>query len=150
MDRDFPQHVFDTLTRAAAMTGRIGYSQLWRTPEIAALAAAATSAPVTVRINEPGYILALYGQVDTGLAADLAGMEVRLIHGGVEDIFVDGNGAPAFVPMLSLFGPNANWFPLIRRAVRGVDWTFIFRNRTAGALTPMALFGFVSDRELKG
>lgn len=151
MQGDFPKHVFDLLQQQLASTGRAGATRYYVTPAVASPAAAGgISTPANVRFTERGIVLAMYGQ-EAVAASQLtfAQCAVRCQIGGTEDLFVDGQGGPAFAPMLALFGGQNCWTPLLRRATPGVDWTFTFRNDTpAGTIDPTVVLAFIADRDL--
>lgn len=149
---DFPKNVFDLLTQQLASTGRIGATRLYLTPDVPSPAAAGgVSTPATIRFNEDGIVLAMYGQeTDTATAALFAQTAVRCQIGGTQDLFVDGQGGPAFAPMLALFGGVNNWFPLMRRVTRGSLWTFTFQNNTAaGLIDPKIILAMISDEDVQ-
>lgn len=148
---DYPKHVFDLLQQQLASTGRIGFTRSFLTPDIATPAAAGgISAPAPIRFNVNGIALALYGQErDTATAVAYAQCAVRVQIGGTEDLFVDGNGGPAFAPMLALFGGVNNWIPLLRQVREGDQWTFSFRNDTAaGTIDPTCMVTCIADKDL--
>ncbi len=151
MNGDFPKHVFDLLQQQLASTGRAGATRYFLTPDVASPAAVGgLSVPASIRFTERGIALAMYGQeTDTATAAAFAQCAVRCQIGGTEDLFVDGQGGPAFAPMLALFGGVNNWTPLLRRVTPGVDWTFTFRNDTAaGTIDPKVIIAVIADVDL--
>lgn len=149
MHGDFPKQVFDLLQQQLAQTGRIGATRWVVSQTVGSVAAGDDSVPVPIQWPESGYVLALYGQVASGAAADYAGTSVRVQVGGTEDLIIDGRGAPAFLPFLGAFGGVSNWQPLMRRVSYGVQWLLTFRNETAGGVIPRVLFSFVSDRDVQ-
>jgi len=149
MIADFPKHVFDLLQQQLASTGRIGATRYFVSPDVASPAAGAVSTPSTIRFTERGIALALYGQEgEFATQLTFAGTGVRCQIGGTEDLFVDGQGGPAFASMLTLFGGQNCWTPLVRRVTPGTDWTFTFRNRTAGVIAPSVTIGFIGDADV--
>ncbi len=151
MQGDFPKHVFDLLQQQLANTGRIGATRYYVTPAVASPAAAGgTSTPSTIRFSRSGICLAMYGQeAVAATAASFAQTGVRCQIGGTEDLFVDGQGGPAFAPMLALFGGQNCWTPLLRRVTPGVDWTFTFQNNTAaGTILPSVVLSMIADVDL--
>jgi hypothetical protein len=151
MIADFPKHVFDLLQQQLATTGRIGATRYFLTPNVASPAAAGgISTPVSIRFTQKGIALAMYGQeTATATAALYAQTAFRCQIGGTEDLFVDGQGGPAFLPMLAAFGGVNNWTPLLRRVTPGVDWTFTFRNDTAaGAIVPRIVIAVIADADV--
>lgn len=149
MMANFPKSVFEAATQQLAATGRIGATRWFRTPSVGAVAAAGISIPAPIRFNQKGIVLAMYGQVASGVVADFAGTSVRIQVGGTEDLVLDGQGAPSFMPLLAAFGGVANWQPLMRRVIPGVDWIFTFRNDTAGNVTPMCVLAFLADVDVE-
>lgn len=147
MPTDFPPSYIDLTQRQLSQYGRVGATRVYRTPVIAAIGAGLDSNPVPIQFREPGIVIAAYGQEIAGTVANLAGTEVRVQVGGTEDLFTDGT-AGQFVPLLALFGSTQNWFPMLRRAVPGIDWQITFRNRTAGNVTPVFALAFLGDRDL--
>lgn len=149
---DFPKNVFDMLQQQLAQTGRIGATRYFVTSAVASpTAAGGISAPVPVRFNVRGVALAMYGQeTDTATVAAYAQCAVRVQIGGTEDLFVDGQGGPAFAPMLALFGGVSNWTPLMRQVQPGVDWVFTFQNNTAaGTINPKIVLAVIADADVK-
>lgn len=149
MIADFPKSVFEAAMHQVAMSGRIGASRYFVTPSVGAVGAGLDSIPAPVRFNQKGIALAIYGQVASGTVADYAGTSVRIQIGGTEDIVMDGQGSPSFIPMLAAFGGVANWQPIMRRVVPGVDWIFTFRNSTAGSVTPQCTIAFLADVDVE-
>lgn len=147
MSADFPPSYIDITQRQLSQFGRVGATRVYRTPVVAAIAAGLDSNPVAIQFREPGIVIAAYGQELAGTVANFAGTEVRVQVGGTEDLFTDGVSGQ-FVPMLALFGSTQNWFPLLRRAVPGIDWQITFRNRTGGNVTPTFALAFIGDRDL--
>jgi hypothetical protein len=148
---DFPKHVFDLLQQQLASTGRTGATRYFITPDVASPAAAGgISTPTTIRFTQSGIALAMYGQEGV-LASQLsyARTGVRCQIGGTEDLFVDGQGGPAFASMLTLFGGQNAWTPLLRRVQPGVDWTFTFRNRLdVGTIDPSVTISMIADADI--
>lgn len=155
MNGDFPPNVVELIQRQLSQFGRVGATKIYAVPTLTAAIAAAgavttpvQSTPQNIRFREPGTVIALYGQAIAGSAASYAGTEVRVQIGGQEDIFTDGNSG-VYVPLLALFGPNLNWFPLWRRAVPGTDWTVTYQNRQTGGTTfPSCYLAFIADADL--
>jgi len=151
MIADFPKHVFDLLQQQLSTTGRIGATRYFVTPDVASPAAAGgISTPTTIRFTEKGIALAMYGQEAVAASPlTFAQCGVRCQIGGTEDLFVDGQGGPAFASMLTLFGGQNCWTPLLRRVTPGVDWTFTFRNRTpAGTIDPSVTISMIADSDV--
>lgn len=151
MNGDYPPNVVELIQRQLSQFGRVGSTKVYAAPALAAAIAAVAgteSQPVAIRFREPGTVIAAYGQEQAGTTAKFATTEVRVRIGGQEDLFTDGQSG-AFLPMLMLFGPNLNWFPLWRRAIPGVDWTVTYRNQS-GAATAIPSFGlaFIADADL--
>jgi hypothetical protein len=139
------------LQQQLATTGRIGATRFFLTPDVASPAAVGgISTPVSIRFTQAGIALAMYGQeTETATAPAFAQTAVRLQIGGTEDLFIDGQGGPAFAPMLALFGGVNNWTPLLRRVIPGVDWTFTFQNnRAAGTIDPKIIVAVIADADV--
>lgn len=155
MNGDFPPNVVELIQRQLSQFGRVGATKIYAVPTLSSTVAAASSVttpqqstPQSIRFREPGTVIALYGQALAGTPASFAGTEVRVQIGGQEDIFTDGQ-AGVYVPMLALFGPNLNWFPLWRRASPGVDWVITYQNRQTGGTTfPSCYLSFIADADL--
>ena len=148
---DFPKHVFDLLQQQMASMGRIGATRWFLTQDVATPAAAGgISTPVPVRFNVSGIALCIQGQeTDTATVAAFAQTAFRCQIGGVEDLFVDGQGGPAFMPMLLAFGGVNNWMPTMRRVVPGVDWVFTFQNnQAAGTIDPKIAIAVIADQDI--
>jgi hypothetical protein len=151
MIADFPKHVFDLLQQQLATTGRIGATRYFVTPAVTSPAAAGgVSTPSNIKFTERGIALAMYGQESVlATQASFSQCGVRCQIGGTEDLFVDGQGGPAFAHMLALFGGQNCWTPLLRRVQPGVDWTFTFRNDTAaGTINPEVTIAVIADIDL--
>jgi len=147
---EFPQAV-DWLMRQMAQFGRVPCASIVKTPALpAALAALSSSAQLQMRFNEPGIVIALYGQEAAATNASYAGAEIRVQMDGVEDLIFDGqSGGGTSFPLLGLVGGAQNWFPIMRRATRGVPWMITWKNTLAAAtITPTAGFAFIADRFL--
>lgn len=148
---DFPKQVFDLLQQQLSSTGRIGATRYFVTPDVTPPAVAGgLSTPATIKFTESGIALAMYGQeATTASQLTFAQTGVRVQIGGTEDLIVDGQGGPGFASMLTLFGGQNCWTPLLRRVKPGVDWSFIFRNRTAATLvTPTVVIAFIGDGDV--
>lgn len=147
---DFPKHVFDLLQQQMASTGRIGATRYFLTPDIVSPAAGGgVSAPVSVRFNVNGIALCMQGQEITGTAAAFATCAFRCQIGGTEDLFIDGQGGPAFLPLLAAFGGVNNWMPTMRRVIAGIDWSFSFQNNTgAGTINPKIMIAVIADADI--
>lgn len=151
MQGDFPKHVFDLLMQQMAATGRIGATRFFLTPDVASPAAAGgISAPSSIRFNVNGIALCMQGQeTDTASVAAFAQTAFRCQIGGTEDLFVDGQGGPAFMPMLLAFGGVNNWMPLMRRVREADLWTFTFQNnQAAGTIDPKVSIAVISDSDI--
>jgi hypothetical protein len=153
MQGDFPPNVVELIQRQLSQFGRVGATKIYIFPALAAPVPIAgsgnnISAPTNIRFREPGTVIALYGQELTGTVAKFAQTAVRIQVGGQEDLITDGQ-AGQFAPMLGLFGPNLNWFPLWRRAIPGVDWTVTYRNDdTIATASPTTMLAFIADADL--
>lgn len=152
MQGDFPRQVFELLQQQLASTGRVGATRWLQTPSVGTIAAVAgqQSGPAPIRFPERGIVLAMYGQVQEASAANYASMAMRVQVGGQEDLFLDGQGGPAFLPFLGLFGGVSNWQPVMRRVIPGVDWVFTFQNVVGTAtLTPSCQLSFIADADVE-
>ncbi len=145
---DFPQSVLEMVQKQLALSGRVGATRVYVTPAVAA-AAGNDTPPAPIRFTSPGYVLAMYGQESTqATLAAYAQTGVRCQINGNEDLFIDGNGGPAFAKLLGLFGGVVNWFPLLRRVVQGDSWIFTWRNGTALGITPEAELAFFAEADI--
>lgn len=148
----FPKHVFDLLQQQLATTGRIGGTRYFLTSDVASPdAAGGLSNPVPVRFNVEGIALCIQGQEGaTATAASFAQCSFRTQIGGTEDLFVDGQGGPAFMPMLLAFGGVNNWMPTMRWVQPGVDWVFTFQNNTAaGTINPKIMIAVIAKADIE-
>ena len=147
---DFPKHVFDLLQQQLASTGRVGGTRWFVTQAITTPAAGGgVSTPVPIRFNVEGIALCIGGQDSAGTAAQFAQCAFRCQIGGTEDLFVDGQGGPAFMPMLLAFGGVNNWMPTMRRVRPGVDWVITYQNNTAaGTINPRVVVAVIADADV--
>jgi hypothetical protein len=126
-----------------------GATRFLQTPAFGAIGAGVTSAPQNIRFTEEGFVVGLYGNVQSGAVADYAGTSLRVQIGGTEDLFVDGLGGPVGLPFLMLFGGIQNMQPIVRRVIPGDLWAFSVTNNTAGNVTPLAAVSFLADRDVR-
>lgn len=147
MQGEWPQHYLEYIMRTLAAYGRIGATKLLTFPSFGALAAGAFSSPQTIRIREPGTILGIYGDTLNATAPAFAGLQCRVQIGGTEYLWTDGQ-SPTYVSLLSLVGGAQNWFPLLRRAIPGVDWVADFVNNSALTDTPSLKLAFIADADV--
>lgn len=127
----------------------VGATQYYQAPPFGALLTLTTSTPQTIRYTRPGWVYGIMGQTDAGTAASYAGTTLRVQIGGTEDLFIDGQGGPAFSPFLALFGGTPNAQRCLRRVGDGVLWTFTVANGTAGTVTPTVVTSFISDADVQ-
>jgi len=125
-----------------------GATRYYQTPSFGTVTNAAASTPQPIRFTRSGYVVAMYGQVDSGAVADYAKTSLRVQIGGTEDVAVDGQGGPAFVPFLALFGGIQNYQRLLRRVVNGTLWTFTVQT-TAASVVPLVTLAFIDDDDIK-
>lgn len=148
---DFPPNVVELIQRQLSQFGRVGATKMYVAPALSAAIAAVAgtiSTPVNIRFREPGTVIAMYGQEQAGTVAKFATTEVRVQIGGQEDLITTGQ-AGTFAPMLALFGPNLNWWPLWRRATPGTDWTITYRNQSGSdTAIPFVGFAFIADADI--
>jgi hypothetical protein len=152
---EFPPQVVETIQRQLSQFGRVGSTKVYTAPVLSAALVVApaalspsTSDPVNIRFREEGTVIGLYGSELLGTNASAATTWLRVQIGGQEELFRDDQKG-TWVPYLSLFGPNQNWFPLWRKATPGVDWTFIFQNwDTANTKFPTVQLAFIADADL--
>lgn len=152
MNGDFPKHVFDLLQQQMASTGRVGATRFVLTPDVTSPAAAGgISAPSSIRFNVNGIALCMQGQEGAlATSVSFAQCAFRCQIGGTEDLFIDGQGGPAFFPMLLAFGGVNNWMPLMRRVREADLWTFTFQNNlAAGTITPKIAIAVISDADIR-
>jgi hypothetical protein len=140
------------LQQQLATTGRIGGTRYFLTSNVASPAAAGgISVPAPVRFNVEGIALCIQGQeTDTATAPAFAQTAFRCQIGGTEDLFVDGQGGPAFMPMLLAFGGVNNWLPTMRWVKPGVDWVFTFQNnQAAGTINPKIMIAVIAKADIE-
>ncbi len=152
---DYPAAVLEMVQKQVALYGRTGATNIVRVPDLAAAMATATGlVPVEVAapplvFQEPGYVVAMYGQTRRGGAADFANVELRLQINGERDLINAGENGPTFFPFLGLFGPSLNWFPLTRRVAKKEIWQLTYRNYDGtNTQIPTVGFAFLSDAQL--
>lgn len=150
MGLDFPKSVFDQIQQQLASQGRIGATRVLQTQPVASPALNQISTPTAIRFPQKGFALAMYGQDAQATPGAYATDRMRVQIGGTEDLFVDGQGGPAFVPMLALFGGVNNWFPLLRRVQPGVDWVFTFQNQNTDTniIAPTVCISVIYDADV--
>lgn len=137
------------LREMLALVDRAGATRYLQAPSFGSVAAATDSTPQPVRFTWDGFVVALYGGIQSAAAADYGGASLRVQIGGTEDMFVDGQGGPAFVSFLGLFGGVPNMQRIVRRVSRGDLWTFTVRNATAGAIVPSVFLSFLADKDVQ-
>ncbi len=141
-------HIIELVQRQLGQYGRIGATRIQTVPDVAAIAASSFSQPQIVNWRDDGWVIAMYGQELAGTAPKFAATRVRVQIGGSEDLFSDGQ-AGTYCSMLSLFGGAQNWFPLLRRVQKGVQWIVSYQNRDTGATaTPDAQFAMILDPDV--
>ena len=129
---------------------RAGATRYYQTPSFGTVTNAAASTPQPIRFTRPGYVVAMYGQVNSGAASDYAATSLRVQIGGTEDLFVDGQGGPAFAPFLALFGGIQNRQALLRRVVNGTLWTFTVQTTIGGGgVVPLVTLSFLDDQDVQ-
>jgi hypothetical protein len=149
---DFPASLIALVQEQVARSGRLGATGITRIPDLAAAVPVAVAgvpgeaAAPPLTFLEAGYAIALYGQERTGTTAKFASTEVRLQINGTRDVITSGELGGAFFPMLGLFGPNVNWFPLTIRVEKRDVWQVTYRNFDAAAVAnPVVGMSFISD-----
>jgi hypothetical protein len=127
-----------------------GSTRYLKTPAFGAIAPLTISGPQTIRFTRDGFVTAFSGQIQSGAAADYAAAALRVQIGGQEDLFVDGQGAPAFAGFLELFGGVPARRRIVRRVVRGDLWTFTVQNLFAAvtSITPTVTLDILDDEDL--
>jgi hypothetical protein len=132
--------------------GRIGATRIYKTPDLSAAVPVLGGANVVpaplLTFRDVGTVIAMYGQERAGTQAKFATTDVRVQFGNNDDLITNGS-AGDFMPMLGLFGPNLNWYPLTRRVAINENWQITYRNMDAGATaTPTVAFAFIADADL--
>ena len=151
MNGEFPPNVVELIQRQLSQFGRVGATKIMRCPSLAAPLAAVIGtegSPQPIQFREKGIVIAMYGQELAGTVANFASTELRIRIGGSEDIITDGSSG-TFAPLLALFGPNLNWFPLWRRVVPAVNWQVTWRTMAAVAADPALCLAFIADADLE-
>lgn len=149
--QDYPLPIVQWTEQQLSQFGRIGATRLIKVPDLAvaipAVAGSTAQAPL-LTWRDSGTVIALFGQERTGTPAKFALTEFRLVFTG--DIDFCSNGSTGdFAPLLSVVGPNVNWYPLTRRVKRGDNWTVTWKNQDAAAVcNPSMLFSFIADTDL--
>ena len=156
MNEFSPAAVIAMVQRQIAEFGRSGATGIERVADLSAAIAVAPGAGLFTEVpaplltfQEPGYVIAMYGQERTGTPAKFALTELRLQINGSRDLVRSGTAGGAFFPFLGLFGPLLNWFPLTRRVEKNNNWQFSFRNfDTAATAFPTVGLAFLSDEQI--
>jgi hypothetical protein len=153
MNTDYPLPAIQWAQQQLSQYGRIGATRLIKVPDLAAAvpisAGTGTLAQApSLTWRDRGTVIAMYGQELAGTVAKFASTAFRLVLTGDVDLVSNGNGGD-FAPLLAVFGPNVNWFPMTRRVDRGDNWAVTWRNQDAGATaTPTMMFAFIADSDL--
>jgi hypothetical protein len=154
---DYPASLIAMVQEQVARMGRIGATGIVRVPDpvVALPLAPAVNQPTEgpappLRFLESGYAISLYGQERAGSVFKFANTEVRIQINAQRDVITSGDAGGAFFPMLGLFGPNLNWFPLTVRVEKNDIWQLTYRNfDTAAAANPVMGMAFLSDVKLR-
>ncbi len=147
-----PLSVIQWAQQQLSQFGRIGATRIVTVPELAAAVpigapASLAQAPL-LTWRDPGTVIAMYGQELAGTVAKFASTSASLQFMG-DEFFATNGSAPSFFSFLAVFGPNVNWFPMIRRVKRGDNWTVTYRNRDAAATaSPDMAFAFIADADM--
>lgn len=135
MRGDYPQNPLELAQRTLALSGRVGATRIYTAPRLATAltvsGGAAPTAQVQIQFFRPAIVLGLYGQELAGTTAKFASTEVGIRIGN--EAFITDGQAETTAPLLALFGPSVNWFPINRQAQPGVNWTITWVNRDAAA-----------------
>ncbi len=147
--QQFPLNLVQIAQKQLSDFGRIGCTRIVNIPALAAaVPISSTSAAPNLTWREPGTVIGMYGQELTGTTAKFALTALRLQLSGTEDLITNGS-AGDFAAFLSLFGPNVNWFSMLRRVKNGDIWTATYRNDDGAAVAnPSISFAFIADRDL--
>lgn len=146
----FTNAYLDAIMRAQALVGRLGGTRNFRTQDLVTPIAIGGESPTQlVRFDRDGVVLAMYGQESTATPLGLSVVSAR-IQVGSRDVFLDGNGGPAFAPFAMLFGGLSNWYPMLVETEKAVPWVVTFRNGIGAAATnsPMVNFAWISNEDL--
>jgi len=92
--------MLETLREVLKMTEEAGATRYWQTPSFGTVANGTDSTPQPVRFTRDGFVTSFMGSLASGAVADYGGSSLRVQLGGTEDLFVDGQGGPAFFPFL--------------------------------------------------
>src|SRR4029079_4403240 len=153
---DFPAAIIAMVQKQVVEFGRTGATGIERVPDLRAAIPVAPGAGLFTEVpappltfQEPGFVIAMYGQELTGTPAKFASTELRLQINGTKCLIRSGTNGGAFFPFLGLFGPMLNWFPLTRRVEKNNIWQFIYRNFDTGAVAvPTVGLAFLSDEAI--
>ncbi|MDB4884469.1 MAG: hypothetical protein JWL95_3235 [Gemmatimonadetes bacterium] len=147
----FPSPAVRWAQQQLSQYGQVGATQIVIVPALSApipAGAGVLRQPPQLSWPDPGTIIAMYGQVRKGDSPAYAQMDVRLQFPGDRDFITNGN-AGDFAPMLALFGPNTNWFSMLKRVKRADNWQLTYRNQdTVNPAFPSVLFAFIGDADL--
>jgi hypothetical protein len=136
------------LKQMLALVDRAGATRMLQCPSFGTVLTGTDSTPQPIRFTWDGFVVGLYGAIASGVAADYGGTALRVQLGGTEDMFVDGQGGPASVSFLGLFGGVPNYQRIVRRVVKGDLWTFTVHNGTAGSVAPSVWLSFLADKDV--
>lgn len=148
--QSYPLAVIQFAQQQLSQYGRLGATKIVTTPALSApipgVVGSTQQAPL-ITWRDPGWAIALYAQTRAGTAPSFAQTDIRVQFPGDEDLITNGT-AGDFAPMLSLVGPNVNWFPMIRRVERGDNWTITYKQAGVVAVEPSVLFAFIADADM--
>jgi hypothetical protein len=139
-----------TLRQLLELAELAGATRYFKTPPFGSVSANTLSSPQPIRFTRDGFVTSYFGQIQSGAAADYGAAALRVQIGGSEDLYVDGQGGPAFCGYLELFGGVPAKQRLVRRVVRGDLWVFTVQNLypTTTAITPTVTLSFLDDADL--
>lgn len=139
-----------TLRNLLELAELAGATRYYKTPSFGTVPAATISAPQPIRFTRDGFVTSYTGQVQSGVAADYGATALRIQIGGQQDLFIDGQGGPAFAGFLELFGGVPARQRLVRRVKRGDLWVFTVQNLFAAvtAVIPTITLAFLDDEDL--
>ena len=131
-----------------ALVDRAGATRYMQAPSFGTVGNGTDSTPQSIRFGWDGFVVGLYGQIQSGTAADYGGSSLRVQIGGTEDLFIDGQGGPAFAGFLGLFGGVPNYQRVVRPIKNGDLWTLTVRNASGGSIVPSVWFSFLAAKDV--
>lgn len=140
-----------TLRQLLELAELAGATRYFKTPAFGSVVANTISTPQPIRFTRDGFVTSYFGQIQSGAVADYGAAALRVQIGGSQDVYIDGQGGPAFCGYLELFGGVPAKQRFVRRVSRGDLWVFTVQNLNAPggqAVVPTVTLAFLDDEDL--